>query len=733
MRYINCNSPREKRWIVSEENDPASRAAATEIEKALGIQDVTARLLVARGYRDAESARAFLCMESELMHSPYKMQDMERAVNRIRSAIRKREKITIYGDYDVDGVTSVSTLYLYLRRKGAEVDYYIPHRIGEGYGVSAAAVEALSGSGTRLMITVDTGITATAEVELARTHGMDVIVTDHHECREELPAAVAVVNPHRADCAYPFKDLAGVGVVFKLICAYEESTTGDRRSVCVRRMCEEYADLVAIGTIADVMPIRDENKLIVSYGLSRMESHCRPGLAALMEAAAQPADGREGRRSRRPQKITSGYIGYTIAPRINAAGRVRCATDAVELFLSQDPARTAELARGLCEANRERQAEENRIVEEAYNRIEREQPEEDPVIVLDSDDWHHGVIGIVASRITERYGLPSILISFSGCDSGQHLDTDIGKGSGRSIKGMNLVDALVYCSDTLVKYGGHELAAGLSVTRGALPAFREKINAYARERLNEETLTPAIHADCTLSCGDISMGLCEELRMLEPYGVGNPVPVFVLRGCHVFECTSVSGGKHTRLSVGDERHQFNAMCFSRTQAQMDIFVGDCVDLLFNLDINEYNGRRSVQLIVKDIRQAEEERVRACRERERFEEIWSGALFGANEGILPDRRDFAAVYTLVSRQVRSGCDSLSHRALLARLRGAGYAGIGYIKLKVIIRVLQELNLMGIEETSPEQYHFSICFTAKKTDLEKSTWLHRLRSQMREEES
>ena len=312
MRYINRNSPREKRWIVSEENDPASRAAATEIEKTLGIQDVTARLLVARGYRDAESARAFLCMESELMHSPYKMQDMERAVNRIRSAIRKREKITIYGDYDVDGVTSVSTLYLYLRRKGAEVDYYIPNRIGEGYGVSEAAVEALSGSGTRLMITVDTGITATAEVELARTHGMDVIVTDHHECREELPAAVAVVNPHRADCAYPFKDLAGVGVVFKLICAYEESTTGDRRSVCVRRMCEEYADLVAIGTIADVMPIRDENKLIVSYGLSRMESHCRPGLAALMEAAAQPADGREGRRSRR--KSRRGISGIRLLP-----------------------------------------------------------------------------------------------------------------------------------------------------------------------------------------------------------------------------------------------------------------------------------------------------------------------------------------------------------------------------------------------------------------------------------
>ena len=723
---------REKKWVLHEEWGEDTAAAVRELTEKLNISTVLARLLVCRGLRDAKNARAFICMESELLHNPFEMKDVERAVNRIRRAIRLHEKITIFGDYDVDGVTAVCTLYLYLRRRGADVDYYIPNRAGEGYGVSSAALETLAKNGTRLVVTVDTGITASAEVEYAKTLGVDVVITDHHECRAELPEAEAVVNPHRPDCPYPFKELAGVGVVFKLICAYEESETGDRRSLCVRRLAEEYSDLVAIGTIADVMPIKDENKLIVSFGLHKMEISRRPGLVALMDAVNQRGDGKSDARpaGKKPVKITSGYIGYTIAPRINAAGRIRSASRAVELFLAEDPQTIAALAQELCDANRERQVEENRIMEEVYRRIE-----EDPtlagssVLVLDADNWHHGVIGIVASRITERYGVPAILVSFEGSDPQNHMDADVGKGSGRSIKGMNLVDALVHCSEHLVKYGGHELAAGLSVMRGELPAFREKINAYAREHLSEEDLTPVLEADCELSLSDISMRLAEELRMLEPYGVANPVPVFVLRGVHVLECTPISGGKHTRLAVGNGNARFTAMCFSRTQAQMDLFVGDTVDLLFNLDINEYNGRRSVQLIVRDIRLSEKSREERHDERARFEAVWGGAPFSPEEGILPSRDDFAAVYQLVFRCVRGGCDTLSHRAILSKLQAGGNGSIGYIKLKIIIRVLQELNLMGIEEISEEVYRFSIRFTSKKTDLEKSTWLHRLRGQMR----
>ncbi len=724
---------REKQWLLHETGGEETVTAVRELAEKLNISTVLARLLVCRGLRDAESARAFICMESELLHNPFEMKDIERAVNRIRRAIRLHEKITIFGDYDVDGVTAVCTLYLYLRRRGADVGYYIPNRAGEGYGVSKTAIKRLFDEGTRLVITVDTGITASEEVAYAKTLGVDVVVTDHHECRSDLPEAEAVVNPHRSDCPYPFKELAGVGVVFKLICAYEESETGDRRSLCVRRLAEEYSDLVAIGTIADVMPIKDENKLIVSFGLHKMETSRRPGLVALMEAAAVRGDGKgDGRQTvKKPQKITSGYIGYTIAPRINAAGRIRSASRAVELFLADDPAMIAELARELCDANRERQVEENRIMEEVYARIEGDPSlRASSVLVLDADNWHHGVIGIVSSRITERYGVPSILVSFEGCDPDNHLDTDVGKGSGRSIKGMNLVDALVYCSDHLVKYGGHELAAGLSVTRGELPAFREKINRYAEEHLSEEALIPVIEADCELSLTDITMQLAEELRMLEPYGVANPVPAFVLRGARVLECTPISGGKHTRLAVGDgEGCRFTAMCFSRTQAEMDLFVGDAVDVLFNLDVNEYNGRRTVQLIVRDIRLSEEGRDIRRAERARFEEIFAGAPFGAEEGVLPCRDDFAAVYQLVFRHVRGGLDTLSHRAILSKLAGMGHGDVGYIKLKIIIRVLQELNLMGIEEISEEVYRFAITFQSKKTDLEKSTWLHRLRAQMR----
>ena len=717
---------REKLWLLHETEDEATEKDVARIAREMHVSRVLARLLVCRGYRTPEEARSFVCMESELMHNPFLMQDVERAVNRIRRAIRLRERITIYGDYDVDGVTAVCTLYLYLKRRGADVGYYIPNRAGEGYGVSCAAIDALADEGTRLIITVDTGITARAEVEYAKTRGVDVVVTDHHECQSELPDASAVVNPHRPDCAYPFKELAGVGVVFKLICAYEESETGDRRSVCVRRLCEQYADLVAIGTIADVMPIRDENRLIVSFGLAQIQNSRRPGLLALMEAAAVRADGKNAKRQ---SKVTSGYIGYTIAPRINAAGRIRSATRAVELFLSEDKNHAAVLARELCEANRERQDEENRIMEEAYHRIESDvDMAGNPVIVLDADNWHHGVIGIVSSRITERYGLPSILVSFEGCDPEMHTDADVGKGSGRSIKGMNLVDALVHCSEHLVKFGGHELAAGLSVTRGELPAFREKINAYAREQLTDEALIPTVEADCVLECADVNMALAEELRMLEPYGVGNPVPTFVLRDCRLFECTPISGGKHTRLVVGDAAHSFTAMCFSRSQAQMDLFVGDSVDILFNLDINEYNGRKSVQLIVRDISLCRSARANEKSERARFEEIMAGASFTAEENVLPTRDDFAAVYTLVCRNVRAGCDTISHRALLKSLQGASRAVIGYVKLKVIIRVLQEMNLLGIEEVSDENYHFEVRFTDKKTDLEKSTWLHRLRTQM-----
>lgn len=717
-----------KRWVLKTEGVAISESAIDSIASSLGISRILAKLLYSRGYHTAEEARRFIRMESELLCDPFMLADIDNAIARIRLALERKEHIVIYGDYDVDGVTAVSTLYLYLKSHGATVSYYIPNRAGEGYGVSAFAIDKLAAEGASLIITVDTGITAAEEVAYARTLGIDVVVTDHHECRTALPAAVAVVNPHRPDCRYPFKELAGVGVVFKLICAFEESYTGDSRRECVARMCHEYADLVAIGTIADVMPIKEENRLIVSYGLGRMEKTRRVGISALVSTVLGQTEQPKSRFKSDP-KITSGYIGYTLAPRLNAAGRIRSASLAVELFLTSDYEKAKGIAEELCEANRERQVEENRITAAAFEKIEKEHDfENDSVIVLEDDSWHHGVIGIVSSRVTERYGLPSILVSFEGCGEEKCPD-DVGKGSGRSIKGMNLVGALQACEDTLLKYGGHELAAGLSVSRAALPDFRRAINEYARTHLSEEALIPTMEADLALSLSELDMNLASELRRyLEPYGTENPLPVFALFSAAVEEIVPVSGGKHTRLVLRDGERYITAMYFSHETEKLDLYPGEKVDLLFSLDINEWGGKRTVQLTVRDLRPAEKERVESESAQARFAEIAGGALFEVGEDVVPRHDDFAAVYTVIRRLVRGGKDTFSIRSMRAQLCAAGY-DIGYIKLKFIFSIFREMNILGIEEISEETYCFRLKFNTTKTDLEKSNILRQLRTRER----
>ena len=719
---------KEKKWILKGSTDLSSRTAKEKIAKDLGINPIIADLLYTRGYTTPETAKNFLYMENEMLCNPFDMKDMDKAVERVKRAINMRERITIYGDYDVDGVTSVCTLYLYLKSKGADVGYYIPNRAGEGYGVSTGAIDALKESGTKLIITVDTGITAIDEVKYAKEIGVDFLVTDHHECRTDLPEACAVINPHRPDCEYPFKELAGVGVVFKFISAYEERACGFSRIEAASHIFSNYADLVAIGTIADVMPIKSENRIIVSYGLKMVENTKRCGLIALIEAASAKGDGTRNDRRKKRTKITTGYIGYTLAPRINAAGRIRSAERAVELFLSNNHAEASAIAEELCAANKERQAEENKIIQEAYAKIEQEHMENDSVIVLDADGWHHGVIGIVSSRITEKYSRPTILVSFES--TGDEISPDdVGKGSGRSIKGLNLVDALCHCSELLVKFGGHELAAGLSVTRGNLSAFRKMINEYADENLDESAMIPTIEADCEVSLNAVNIGLAEDLQILEPYGVGNPIPNFVMYGVNINEIAGVSEGKHTRLSIGEGKHTLSAMYFSNSPSSLDFYNGDKVDLLFNVDINEWMGRRSVQLIVKDVKPSSIQGRLDDAEKERFNEIWNGAHFSKDEDILPSREDFAAVYRHVANAIRTSGDTLSHKDIIYALsHSRDTRPVNYIKLKIIIKVFQELNLIGIEEISPEVYRFSIHYTTSKSDLEKSCLLKRIRSQV-----
>ena len=726
---LNSKEKKEKNWILKSNSDEMTETNVAKIATALGINPIVAKLLYTRGYADEVSAKSFLYMESEMLENPFSMKDIDKGIARIKAAVEGGEKITIYGDYDVDGVTSVCTLYLYLQSIGAEVEYYIPNRAGEGYGVSNAAIDAIAEGGTKLIITVDTGITANDEVVYAKSLGVDFIVTDHHECRADLPLADVVINPHRPDCEYPFKELAGVGVVFKLICAYEEFVFQKSRIAAAEKIFSSYADLVAIGTIADVMPIKSENRIIVKYGLSMIEHTERIGLRALIDAAsASRFDGQRTVLKKKRPKVTSGYIGYTIAPRINAAGRIKTASMAVELFLTSDEMLAREIAEELCKTNRERQAEENKIMQEAYQKIEKYDIEKNPVIVLDADNWHHGVIGIVSSRITEKYSRPSILVSFEGHMGDVQSPEDVGKGSGRSIKGMNLVDALCHCSDHLVKFGGHELAAGLSVTRGELGAFRMLINEYARANLTSEDMIPTLEADCAVDFKDISLTLAKSLQMLEPYGVANPVPLFMLSDIVINELTGVSDGKHTKLTFGNGKHSLSAIHFSSPFSEYPVHVGDKVDILFNLDINEYGGRESIQLIVRDIRISASQKKKQMQERARFEEIKAGAVFTTEENILPTRDDFAAVYKLMLASLRAGVDTLSHLDILARISSSGSSDISYIKLKVIIMVMKELNIIYIEDAADEVYKFNVHYSTSKTDLEKSTLLRRLRLQL-----
>ncbi len=719
-------------WNLRYTSGDADRdAEICTLARETGLSEIMATLLYTRGYRTAKQVHSFFNQETACLHDPFLMLDMDRAVARIEQALSAHEKIAIYGDYDVDGVTSVSLLYLYLTSRGGDVGYYIPGRMQEGYGVSNFAVDRLAAKGVGLMITVDTGITAIEETAYAKTLGIDTVVTDHHECREDLPCAEAVVNPHRAGDPYPFKELAGVGVVFKLICALEMSECrrkGISAQTGVGQICRTYADLVAIGTIADVMPVVDENRLIVTLGLRLLERTDRPGLAALIDAATG-GKGESGKYARK-RKINSSFIGFTIAPRMNAAGRVSNASIAVELLLAEDEQTAARLAEELCELNLTRQKEENRIAEEAYRKIEETMDvQTDRVIVIDDDTWQQGIIGIVSSRITERYGLPSILISFDGAPAGGPMLDDVGKGSGRSIKGMNLVEALIDSEDLLVRFGGHELAAGLSIRRSNIDAFRRRINRYAAEHLSDDMLHISIDADCEVGMRDLTMSLAQEIASMEPFGSSNPVPNLVLRDAKLLRISPMGNGKHLRMVVEKDGIEMSAVWFGMSLAELPYHLLDRVDVLFQLNVNEFQNVTSLQMIVQDMHSAEAFEEQYRKQVERYEEIRGGDMFDPAESVLPSREDIVLVYTALRREYRAGHSVFSMRRILTLLSSTGGAHIHYIKLKFIIRIMQELQVCGVLEPERDRYLFEFEYRAEKTNIEKSSILHRLKTQQR----
>lgn len=713
--------------------DEKSDRAVEEISRELNVSKILAILLYNRGYRDAIKAKEFICYETTDLHDPYLLNDMKAAVIRIEKAIQSNEKIYIYGDYDVDGVTSVSMLYLYLHSKGADVSIKIPRRDSEGYGVSCEALDKMAQEDTKLIITVDTGITAVEEVEYAKELGIDVVITDHHECRSILPDAVAVVNPHRLDSTYPFTDLAGVGVVFKLVCAYEMhlcQESGELLIDAVRRICYEYADLAAIGTIADVMPIVDENRLIVNLGLKLIENTKRKGLRALIDAATAGNKGASDPQNTKKKRITSGFIGYGIAPRINAAGRISDAMIAVKLLLCDGDAAAKKCAEELCEINHRRQLEENRIAEKAYAIIEEEELAKDNnVIVLCDNGWQQGIIGIVSSRITEKYGLPSILISFSSCGD-EEMGTDIGKGSGRSIKGMNLVEALGHCEDDLVKYGGHELAAGLTIQRSQIESFKKRINEYASSVLSPDDFKISVYADCEIDMKDIDLNFAQSISLLEPCGVGNPTPAFIMRNVTVVRVMSIGAGKHTKLLLQKDGISVFGIYFGMSASVIGFEAGDVIDVLFNVDVNEFRGTKSVQMIVEDARISNSYVEKIESQKNRYEEIRGGAEFSESEDVIPDRNDFVQVYTVLRREYRSGMSVMDFNTLFKLVNAYDNVNINYIKLRYITTILNEMKICSIETLDKDIFKFEVLFNASKTNIEKSSILKKLKSQCKD---
>ena len=711
----------KKIWNIR--SDSAVTREAKEISDSLGISNILATLLLNRGYKTVRDVQAFLGKSTEILHDPFLMNDMEKGAMRILKAVENKEKIAVYGDYDVDGVTSVSILYLYLESIFADVCYYIPNRKGEGYGVSEQAVRRLAEKDVRLIVTVDTGVTAHKEVELAKEYGIDTVITDHHECPAELPCAVAVINPKRRDSTYPFQSLAGVGVAFKLLCALETLRTGEELTSCVRRIAKSYADLTAIGTIADVMPVTDENRLIISYGLSTAEHTDKIGLSTLINLCR--TNDTKAQKSKIKKKISSGFVGFTIAPRINAAGRICDASIAVELFLSKNLKDAEKYAIQLCDINKDRQLEENRIADEAFESIERNGYDHGGVIILDNAEWNHGVIGIVSSRVTEKYSLPSILISFEGNEN-PYDDEAIGKGSGRSVRGMNLVNALSSCSDLLEKFGGHELAAGLSVKRKNLKELQRRMTEYARASFNGEEPVGALDIDCVLDARDVSKELATEITLLEPYGVSNLIPVFAMKDMIIEDIVPVGMNRHLKLILSKNGIRFTAMQFCVSSEEFPYEIGDEIDIAFNLEINEFMNMRTVQFNVKDIKASEGYIVQQADGEAELENVKAGSYKGNSADVIPDREDFARIYNFLLKSAREGVSEYSYIRLkkaLCEQKNAAY--MSYSKVKLAIKVFLELNIVSVEEIDEYSFKYRITYTKTKTSLDKSNILKRLK--------
>ena len=556
-----------KKWQVYQVEDEK----VEELEKKYSINKLLATILVNRGITEEDKIEKFLKPKRSDFYDPYGMPDMNIAVERIIKAIENKEKTIIYGDYDVDGITSVTVLKSFLEERGLQVAEYIPNRLEEGYGLNKKAVEYIASQGYTLMITVDCGISAIEEVQYANELGIETIVTDHHEPGNELPNALAVVDAKRKDNTYQFRNLAGVVVVFKLIQALGIKMGLDEKEYL------KYLDIVCIGTISDIVPLVDENRVIVKLGLKLVEQTRNLGLRAILQSSGY-------------SEIDSSTISFGVAPRINACGRMGHQEEALKLFLSKDINEVNELTQKLNEYNRLRQETEKNIYADAIAQIERDGLDNNNTIVVMGKNWHHGVIGIVSSKITEIYFKPSILL----CE-----EEDNGKGSGRSIPGFDLYEALTECKESIDKFGGHSMAVGINVKKDKFEEFKQKLEQIAKEKHIEE-IVPILKIDAQISLDEINKDMVDSLKELEPFGEENKTPLFAFKNLKIDSIRALSEGKHLKLTLKDNKNIVNAIGFNLGELANDYKIGDKVDVVGNLEINSFNGVDNIQINIKDL-------------------------------------------------------------------------------------------------------------------------------------
>lgn len=557
-----------KKWQIYETDEKQIE----EIQKEYGLNTLLATILVNRNIVKPQDIKLFLQPTRKDFHDPFLITDMEIAVKRILEAVENKESVTIYGDYDVDGITSITVLKSFLQDIGLEAATYIPNRLNEGYGLNQKAIEKISQEGCKLMITVDCGISGIEEIQYANSLGIETIITDHHEPGNELPNALAIIDNKRKDSKYPFRELAGVGVVFKLIQALGIKL-GLKEEAYLK-----YLDIVCIGTISDIVPLVNENRVIAKLGLMLVQQTKNIGLQSIINSSGYT-------------KIDSSTISFGVAPRINACGRMGHTEEALQLFLSKNRNEVSELTKKLNQYNALRQEIEKKISKEVIEKIEKENLTENKAIILGGKDWHHGVIGIVSSKITDMYFKPSILLSFEG--------DNIGKGSGRSIPGFDLHDALMKCQNLIEKFGGHSMAVGITVKEDKLQEFRDKFEEIAEQEHIDEIM-PIINIDAKIDLNDINKDMVESLKILEPFGEANKMPVFVFKNLKIDSIRALSEGKHLKLTLKDNNNIINAIGFNMGYLAEDYRIGDKVDVVGVLEINSFNGVNSMQINMKDI-------------------------------------------------------------------------------------------------------------------------------------